>query len=163
MLGESESGSGGSRMHMTLARRQLVTALLITVALLSTACPSSNDLDRMAKASNEIAHDTLTANRVVAEFYTAGKMSLVAKDKAADLIGRIQVKGEAFNNTLIELDRKYPQGTLPPDTLQLLRANFAELSTLVRELAQGLIPLGAQAATKDLTKHVNTIEGVLNK
>lgn len=148
---------------MRLARRRIALPLIIVLALAATACPKEKDLDRIAKASNEIAHDTLTANRVVAEFYAAGKMSLAAKDKAADLIGKIQVKGEAFNNTLIELDRKYPQGTPPPDTLQVLRDNFAEISALVRELAQGLIPLGAQAATKDLTKHVNTIEEVLNK
>lgn len=143
-------------------RRQLA-ALVILLAVLSTACPKEKDLDRMTKASNELAHDALTANRIVAELYTAGRMSLAAKDKAADIIGKIQVKGEAFNNTLMELDKKYPQGTVPPDTLQLLRDNFAEISKLVRELAAGLTPLGAQAATKDLVKHTNTIEEVLNK
>lgn len=149
---------------MIQTRRQLAILVVISLCLVSqTACPKEKDLDRMAKASNEIAHDALTANRVVAEFYTAGRMSLAAKDKAADLIGKIQVKGEAFNNLLIELDKKYPQGTVPPDTLTLLRNNFAEISALVRELAAGLLPFGAQAATKDLTKHVNTVEEVLNK
>lgn len=149
---------------MIPARRQrILIPVILVFALLNTACPKEKDLDRMAKASNEIAHDALTANRVVAEFYTAGRMSLAAKDKAADLIGKIQVKGEAFNNLLIELDKKYPQGTVPPDTLALLRNNFAEISALVRELAAGLLPFGAQAATKDLTKHVNTVEEVLNK
>jgi len=148
---------------MTPIRRRLAISLVITFALLSAACPSSNDLDRMSNASNELAHDALTANRVVAEFYAAGKMSLAAKDKAADLIGRIREKGMAFNNTLIELDKKYQQGTVPPNTLQLLRDNFAEISGLVRELAQGLAPFGARAATKDLNKHVDTIEEVLAK
>lgn len=149
---------------MIQTRRQLAILVVISLCLVSqTACPKEKDLDRMAKASNEIAHDALTANRVVAEFYTAGRMSLAAKDKAADLIGKIQVKGEAFNNLLIELDKKYPQGTVPPDTLTLLRNNFAEISALVRELTAGLLPFGAQAATKDLTKHVNTVEEVLNK
>lgn len=149
---------------MIQTRRQLIP-LIIILALLSTAerCPKEKDLDRMAKASNELAHDALTANRVVAEFYAAGKMSLAAKDKAADLIGRIREKGMAFNNTLLELDKKYPQGTPPPETLQLLRDNFAEISALVRELAQGLAPFGARAATRDLNKHVDTIEGVLAK
>lgn len=144
-----------------LRHRQL--ALVLTLALFATACPSSSDLDRMAKASNELAHDALTANRIVAEFYTSGRMSLVAKDKAADQIAKIRVKGMAFNNTLIELDKKYPQGTVPPDTLQLLKDNFAEISALVRELAQGLVPFGAEKATKDLSKNVKTIEGVLSK
>lgn len=149
-------------MIQTRRQRALIPIVLI-LALLSTACPKEQDLDRMAKASNELAHDALTANRVVAEFYAAGKMSLAAKDKAANLIGRIREKGMAFNNTLIELDKKYPQGTPPPETLQLLRDNFAEISALVRELAQGLAPFGASAATKDLNKHVDTIEGVLAK
>lgn len=143
--------------HVALA--VAVPALVLT----QTACPSSNDLDRMAKASNELAHDTLTANRVVAEFFAAGRMSLAAKDKAADLIGKIREKGTAFNNTLIDLDKKYPQGTPPPDTLRLLRDNFAEISALVRELAEGLIPLGAASATKDMSKHTRTIEEVLAK
>jgi hypothetical protein len=135
--------------------------LVVILAVLATACPSSNDLDRMAKASNEIAHDTLTANRVVAEFYTAKKISLAQKDKFADIIGKIQVKGAAFTNLLIELDKKYPQGTPPPDTIAVLRANFAEISALVQELTQGLIPLGAASATTDMNKHVKTVQEVL--
>lgn len=147
-----------------LRRRQLAITLALTLCVLSqTACPKEKDLDRMAKASNELAHDALTANRIVAEFYTSGRMSLAAKDKAADLIGKIRVKGMAFNNTLIELDKKYPQGTVPPETLQLLKDNFAEISALVRELAQGLVPFGAESATKDLNKNVKVIEGVLSK
>lgn len=115
----------------------------------------------MAKASNELAHDTLTANRIVAEYYTSGKLSLAAKDKAADLLGKIGDKGEKFNNLLISLDKQYPQGTVPPATLQILRANFAEISALFQELWNDLLPSKSTGAVKDLDKHVNAIKGVL--
>lgn len=147
-----------------IPQRRHLAALVIVLSLLSVAkqCPSrEKDLDRMAKASNEIANDALTANRVVAEFYTAGKLSLEAKDKAANLIGQIHDKGVAFNNLLIEMDARYRQGTVPSDVLQILRENFAEVAALIRELASGLTPFAARDVTKNLTKRVETIEGVL--
>lgn len=144
--------------------RKLSPPLALTIvlfALITTACPSSNDLDRMAKASNELAHDVLLANRVVAEFYTAGKIPLTAKDKIADKLGVIGDKGEKFNNLLIELDKKYPQGTLPPQDLAFVRANLSELRTLYSEVLADLLPFKAQKAVSSLDKHLDTIEGVV--
>jgi hypothetical protein len=53
--------------------------VVLALALLTTACPTSSQLDTMAKASNELAHDTLLANKVVAEFFKAGKIPLAEK------------------------------------------------------------------------------------
>lgn len=142
-------------------RRQLAAVILLTV--ITTACPSSNDLDRAAKASDELAHDVLLANRVVAEFYTAGKIPLAAKDKIADKLGVIGDKGEKFNAILIGLDKKYPQGTLPSQDVQFVRDNLAQLRALYTDILADLLPFKAQKAVSSLGKHLDTIEGVINK
>lgn len=144
-----------------LRRRQLAIALTLAMLTLAPKCPSSNDLDRMAKASSELAHDVVLANRVVAEFYTSGKMSLAAKDKVADKLGVIGDKGEKFNNILIDLDKKYPQGTLPPQDLQFVRDNLSELRKLYTDIVADLLPFGAQKAVSELDKDLKTIEGVV--
>lgn len=134
---------------------------LILIVLITTACPSSSDLDHMASASNELAHDTLTANRVVAEFFKAGKIPLEAKDKIAVKLGVIGDKGNKFNEILIQLDAKYPQGTLPPSDLAFVRQNLSELRQLYTDIVADLLPFGAQKAVSDLNKHISAIEKVV--
>lgn len=146
-----------------LRRRQLALALALSVLVLAPKCPSSNDLDRMADASSELAHDVLLANRVVAEVYTSRRMSLEAKDKIADKLSVIGDKGEKFNNLLIELDKKYPQGTLPPQDLAFVRENLSQLRTLYTDIVADLLPFGAQKAVAELNKDLTTIEKVVNK
>lgn len=142
-------------------RRQL--AILILLALLTTACPSSNDLDRAAKASNELAHDVLLANRVVAEFYAAGKIPLAAKDKIADKLGFIGEKGDKFNDALIALDAKYPQGTPPLQDIQFIKDNLSELRKLYSDVLADLLPFKAQKAVSELNKDLTTIEKVVKQ
>jgi len=151
---------------MTLVQRRRIPLLLILLVVTTAGfkgCPSSNDLDTMAKASNELAHDTLIANQVTADFFTAGKMSLAIKDKIADKLGIIGDKGEKFNSLLIDLDKKYPQGTLPPQDLTFIRQNLSELRQLYSEVLADLLPLKAQKAVSSLDKHLTTIEKVVNK
>lgn len=136
---------------------------IITVALLTTACPKSRDLDVAAQASNELAHDVLLANQVVADFYKAGKITLAAKDKIADKLGVIGDKGEKFNNLLIELDKKYPQGTLPPQDLNFIRQNLSELRQLYSAVLADLLPFKAQSAITALDKDLSKVEKVVGK
>ena len=145
-------------------RRYCSTTLslaLVIIVLTTTACPSSNDLDRAAKASDELAHDILLANRTVAEFYAAKKIPLAAKDKLADKLGVIGDKGQKFNAILIELDKKYPQGTMPPQDVQFVRDNLAQLRALYTDILADLLPFKAQKAVSSLGKHLDTIEGVV--
>lgn len=136
-------------------------AVMLALVVLTTACPSSTQLDQMAKASNELAHDTLLANKVVAEFFKAGKIPLASKDKIATKLGVIGDKGKAFNDFLIQLDKKYPQGTLPPQDLALVRANLSELRQLYASVLADLIPFNAGGAVTNLDKHLTTIEKVV--
>ena len=117
----------------------------------------------MASASNELAHDTLLGNNVVAEFYVAGKIPLATKDKIADKLGIIGDKGQKFNKLLIELDKKYPQGTLPPGDLAFVRENLSVLRQLYTDVIADLLPFGAQKAVKELDKDLSTIEKVVKQ
>lgn len=136
-------------------------ALVMCCVMLLTACPSSNDLDAAAKASNELAHDVLVANKVVGEFFIAKRISLAQKDSLADKLGQIGEKGEAFNNALIALDKKYPQGTLPPQDLAFVRSEYAILKQLFDELVGELVGVGAEGAVSELKKDLDTIGKVV--
>lgn len=138
-------------------------AIIVALVLVCSACPKSNDLDRAANASNELAHDLVIANKVVAEFYTAGKIPLPDKDKIAKQLRAIGDKGEALNNILIDLDKKYPQGTIPPQDAQFIRDNVSELRRLYSDVIASLLPFGAQKAVDKLGAHLNTIEEVAKK
>lgn len=144
---------------MIRPRRQL--ALLLLITLITTACPSSNDLDSAAKASRELARDVLLANRVVAEFYTAGKIPLADKDRIADKLGIIGDKGEKLNNILIDLDKKYPQGTPPPTEIAFVRENLSAIRQLYSEVLADLLPFKAGKAVSELDKDLSAIEKVV--
>jgi len=143
------------------ARYLAIIVLLVAVTAGFKSCPSSNDLDSAAKASNELAHDVLLANRFVADFYAAGKIPLAAKDRIADKLGVIGDKGDKFNNIIIELDKKYPQGTLPPQDVQFVRDNLSELQRLYTEILADLLPFKAQKAVSELGKDLTTIQKVV--
>lgn len=145
---------------MTYPRRIYLSIYLAVMVCALTACPSTSDLDRAAKASREIAYDVKTANKLVGEFYLAGKLSLQSKDAAADLLGKIGDKGNSLNEALIDLDRKYPSGTIPPENVQFIRDNIGQISTLFRQLFTGLEIRGLTSAVKDLKSDVDTLKKI---
>ena len=147
---------------MRTYRRHTGVVAVVVLALLATACPSSNDLDSAAKASNEMAHDLETGVDVVVELYKAKVIPLDAKDK---IVGKIEVlknKGVAFQNIVKELDVKYPQGTPPPQNLQFLRENVNELRRLYTDILADLIPFNATKALNDFNGSLKKIEKVVN-
>ena len=146
---------------MRLIANQSRLALLLLLVVITTACPSSTDLDRAARASNELAHDVLLANQVVGEFFVAGKIPLAAKDRIADKLGVIGDKGQKFNALLIELDKKYPQGIPLPQDVTFIRENLSELRQLYTDIIADLLPFKAQKAVGSLDKHLSQIEGVV--
>jgi hypothetical protein len=151
---------------LRLTKRYRSTALagvVVVLALGATACPTSNDLDRAAKASNELAHDTLIANKGVLEFFKAGKIPLAEKDKIADKLGIIGEKGQKFNAVLVELDKKYPQGTAPPQDVAFVKQNLSELRQLYSDVLASLLPFKAQKVVSKLDEHLSTIEKAVNK
>lgn len=146
--------------------RRKYTSILLLAAMVAmlTACPSEDDLTRMAKASRELAHDTVTAEQGVAALYQSGKLSLEVKDRAATKLKLVATNGQRFNNLVVELDKKYPQGTKPPEsTLQLLRDNWQSVITPFQELYNDLKSEQAEGAAKDLKKNTDKITEVLEK
>jgi len=149
-----------TRRHLPL----LLALLVVTTAgFKGCPIPTSNDLDRAAKASNELAHDTLIGNQVVLEFFKAGKIPLAAKDRIADKLGVIGEKGKKFNDVLVELDKKYPQGTAPPQDVEFVKQNLSELRQLYSDVLASLLPFKAQKAVSKLDEHLTTIEKAVNK
>lgn len=145
-------------------RLQRSLALLLLVSLLTTACPSQSDLTRAAKASNELAHDVVLAEKAVGAVFKADRISRDAKDRYAAALKSIATNGKRFNNSLVELDKKYPEGkTPPPETLQFLRENWREVSAPFAALLAELNLFGLGDAVKELKGDVGTIDKVLSK
>lgn len=142
-------------------RRRLFASVFLAVLVCSmTACPTETELDRAAKASREIAYDVKNSNIAVGDFYKAGKLSLAAKDKAAVLLGQIEARGQSLNNYLIDLDKKYPKGTPPPQNVQFIKDNIGDITTLFKQLFNELNLFGATEVVKELKKDVETVEKV---
>lgn len=139
-----------------------VAALAVLVTFM-TACPSQKDLTAMAKASRELAHDTVVAEKTVGEFYLSGRLSKPKKDNYADKLKKIAVDGKKFNDILITLDKQYPEGTLPPDKAEFVRNTWQPLSLLISSVLGDLLSDGLKDAGKGLDKHSTTITEVLSK
>lgn len=156
---------------MKLIHRRNVLPLIAVIVLTTGAwaCPKSSDIDRAAKASNELAHDAVVAEKSVAALYNAGKLgstpaeNLQRKDSIAAKLKTIAVNGKKFNDALIVLDKKYPQGTLPPQDLQFLKDNWQLVAGPFLQLFSELDLLGALDSVKELNEDVTTIDKVINK
>lgn len=148
-----------------LPNKRLLTVPLLIVALMAasltqTAC-GPKDIDTMAKASRELAADTLNAEKVVAEFYLAGKLSKAKKDSYADKFKVIGTKGKAFNDIIVDLSRQYPDAkSVPADKAQFLRDAWQPLSLLIASVIGELLNDGVKDAGK-LDDHAAKIDKVL--
>ncbi|HEY6244577.1 MAG TPA: hypothetical protein VIX17_11545 [Pyrinomonadaceae bacterium] len=140
-------------------RHRIVIAPVLLALMLFKACPTQSDLTRMAKASNELGHDTVVAEKTVAAFYQAGRISKERKDFYADKLKVIAVKGKAFNDLLVSLDKQYPEGSLPPDQTQAVRDLWAPLALLIGSVVSDIASDGMKAGKLD--EHAKTISGVL--
>lgn len=141
----------------------LPPAALTTIVLTQTACPKQSDFDRLAKASQELAHDTVLAVDAVVILHKSGKLSLGAKERALDKLEIISTNGKRFNQTLISLNEKYKGQELPPDAIAFVRDNFREISKPFYELLSELNLFGAGSAARELSTDVKTIEEVIGK
>jgi len=150
-----------------MIKRTFAASLILILTALLTACPSEDDLTRMAKASRELAHDTSTGTKAVKAYYESVPLTperMARKDRIAEKLKLIATNGKRFNDLLIEIDKKYPEGTEPPpETLRFLRENWQEVIVPFRELYQDLKTDGAESKVKDLKKNTDKITEVLNK
>ncbi|HEX8708823.1 MAG TPA: hypothetical protein VF723_11315 [Pyrinomonadaceae bacterium] len=150
--------------------RNIATALALFLCVtLLTGCPTAKQLDRMAGASRELAHDTVTAEKTVAALYKANALSLAQKDRLAEKLKLIATNGQRFNALIASLDQQYRDGKLSDDALSALRKNFLEVSRPFADLLSDFNLLPSWIAKRlntgvqDLQRHVETIQETLNR
>jgi len=144
---------------MIIPYRRLIAPVLVLILLSQTACPSQKDLTAMAKASNELSHDVVLIEKTVAAFYKASRISKPRKDSYADKLKSVAVKGKAFNDLLVKLDKQYPEGTLPPDQAQVVRDLWQPLSLLIASVVGDLFADGIDSGK--LNAHAAKIDEVI--
>lgn len=148
---------------MRLTRRYIALTLLLSLACLAPACPQQADLDRLANATNDLAHSVELATDLTIDLYKANVLPLKTKDKILDKLKLVATNGKKFNQILIELDVKYKNQELPPDALSFVRENFRLISAPFYEIWGELNLFGKGDVVKDLQKNVKTIEGVIGQ
>jgi hypothetical protein len=98
----------------------LITALV----LLTTACPSDNQMRKAAKASNDLASLTNSVVDAVRIGFQSGQINEATKNKMADALILIAREGKAFNNLLIANQASAQNGTFPPNVFTQLSSQF---------------------------------------
>jgi len=116
-------------------------------AVSQTACKET-DLDKMAKASRELAGDVVTGEKVVATVFTGGLISITQKDRFADYFKSIAIAGASYNAMVKDFSEQAKNGTLPTNALQLLAAEFDKVVTPFLQLLDDLGKLSANASTQ---------------
>jgi hypothetical protein len=111
-----------------LRRRQSFLALALVACIVFTACPTQSQLDKAARASNDIARYTGEAIAVTKTMFESGMINLAKKDQIAAQLLNLSHAGKNFNDLVIKLSKDYPTGSIPPTAWQLLSQNFDSIS-----------------------------------
>jgi len=113
-----------------LTTRRLALSLLLTFALLNTACPkpSQSALDKAANASRTVATRYVETVDFVTNLYKGGALSLETKDKIADALETFGKNGKRFNDLLAKYSSQYANGQVPANIWSEISTNFDALS-----------------------------------
>lgn len=113
-----------------LITKRIALSLLLSVALMNTACPkpSQSAIDKAAKASATIASRYVETVDFVANLYKGGALSLATKDKIADGLIAFGENGKKFNNLLKSYSEQYADGQVPANVWATIAENFDKLS-----------------------------------
>jgi hypothetical protein len=120
-----------TRRGQTMMAAVLISALV----LLTTACPSENQVRKAAKASNNLANLTNNVTDAVRIAFQAGQISADTKNKMADALILIAKEGKIFNDMLIANQASAQNGTFPPNI-------FAQLSSQFDKVVQPFLDMG---------------------
>jgi hypothetical protein len=120
-----------TRTGQTMMAAVLISALV----LLTTACPSENQVRKAAKASNNLANLTNNVTDAVRIAFQAGQISVDTKNKMADALILIAKEGKIFNDMLIANQASAQNGTFPPNI-------FAQLSSQFDKVVQPFLEMG---------------------
>jgi hypothetical protein len=120
-----------TRRGQTMMAAVLISALV----LLTTACPSENQVRKAAKASNNLANLTNNVTDAVRIAFQAGQISADTKNKMADALILIAKEGKIFNDMLIANQASAQNGSFPPNI-------FAQLSSQFDKVVQPFLDMG---------------------
>jgi hypothetical protein len=127
----------------------MVAAVLISaIVLLTTACPSENQIRRAAKASNDLANLTNNVTDAVRIAFQAGQINVETKNKMADALILIAKEGKIFNDMLIANQASAQNGTFPPGIFTQLSTQFDKVVQPFLEMATTLNLLGPSGNEK---------------
>lgn len=88
-------------------KKLILCLTLIYSLVMVTACPSRSKLERAFNESARVAQLAETAAVTTGEFYRSGLISVEAKDRIADALGRVVVNGKSFHRLLVGLKQQY--------------------------------------------------------
>lgn len=113
-----------------LIPKRVTLSLVLTIALLNTACPkpSQSALDKAAKASDTVATRYVETVDFVTTLYKGGALSLELKDKIADGLEAFGKSGKKFNELLASYSTQYADGKVPANIWSTISENFDKLS-----------------------------------
>ena len=138
-------------MQNLITRRgqTMVAAVLITaIVLLTTACPSENQIRKAAKASNDLANLTNNVTDAVRIAFQAGQISVETKNKLADALILIAREGKIFNDMLIANQASAQNGTFPPGIFTQLSTQFDKVVQPFLDMATTLNLVGPNTNQK---------------
>lgn len=88
--------------------KNLILCLTLIYSLVMvTACPSRSKLERAFNESARVASLAETAAVTTGEFYRSGLLSLDAKDRVAEALGKVVVNGKSFHRLLVGLKAQF--------------------------------------------------------
>lgn len=134
---------------ITRSGHAMMAVMLITaLVLLTTACPSENQIRKAAKASNSLANLTNNVTDAVRIAFQAGQISVDTKNKMADALILIAREGKIFNDMLIANQASAQSGTFPPNIFVQLSAQFDKVVQPFLEMGTTLNLLGPSGNEK---------------
>ncbi|HEY2975094.1 MAG TPA: hypothetical protein VGJ48_21440 [Pyrinomonadaceae bacterium] len=133
-----------TRRGQTMMAAVLISALV----LLTTACPSENQVRKAAKASNNLANLTNNVTDAVRIAFQAGQISADTKNKMADALILIAKEGKIFNDMLIANQSSAQNGTFPPNIFAQLTSQFDKVVQPFLEMGTTLNLLGPNGNQK---------------
>ena len=123
---------------ISLRGKTTMAAVLITaLVLLTTACPSDNQIRKAAEASSRLANLTDSVTDAVRTAFQANLINADTKNKMADALILIAKEGKTFNDLIIANQALAQNGSFPPNI-------FAQLSSQFDKVVQPFLDLSTQ-------------------
>lgn len=136
--------------NLTTRRRQTMTAavLIAALVLLTTACPSNDQITKAAQASARLASLTDSVTDAVRAAFVAGVINVNTKNKMADALILIAREGKTFNDLIIANKALAQNGQFPPNVFVVLSTQFDKVVQPFLDLATQLNLLGPSGNQK---------------